>query len=81
MRNPILREAVLAKYMPTQKKSTYKYLSTAIKPSTLEEFYREVAAKNSIYGEHSFHNKNAQEIEAIFAQNRRLIEAQRTSKR
>jgi len=81
MRNKKIREAVLAKYMPTQKKSTFKYTSVSIKPSTLEEFYQEVHAKNSLYGEHSFHNKNAQEIEAILAQNRRLIDAQRTPKR
>jgi hypothetical protein len=81
MRNQKIREAVLAKYMPTQRKSTFKYTPSIIKPSTLEEFYKEVHAKNSFYAEHSFHNKNAQEIESILSQNRRLIDAQRTPKR
>ncbi len=72
MRNQKVREAVLAKYMPTQKKTTLKYKSITVKHSTLEEFYQEVYAKNNFNAEHSF---------PIFAQNRRLIDAQRTPKR
>lgn len=73
-----IREAVWAKYSPsTPKVSSSRYVPTKIKSSTLQEFYDEVHAKNLLHQEHFYHNKNAQEIESIMAQNRRLIDAKR----
>jgi hypothetical protein len=81
MRNHKIREAALSKYTPEPKTSFYKYTPNKIKPSTLEEFYNEVHAKHTQHQEQLYHNKNAQEIESIMMQNRRLIEAQRNSRR
>ncbi|MDD2950639.1 MAG: hypothetical protein PHU29_07615 [Sulfuricurvum sp.] len=81
MRIHKIREAALSKYTPAPKTSLYKYTHKKIKPATLEEFYNEVHAKHTQHQEQQYPNKNAQEIESIMMQNRRLIEAQRNSKR
>ena len=81
MRIHKIREAALSKYTPAPKISLYKYTHKKIKPATLEEFYNEVHAKHTQHQEQQYPNKNAQEIESIMMQNRRLIEAQRNSKR
>ncbi len=76
-----IREAALAKYSPIPKVSTFKYISTKNKGSTLEEFYNEVHTKHALHQEQLYPNKNAQEIESIMMQNRRLIEAQRNHRK
>ena len=76
-----MREAVLAKYFPSPKISTSKYVPTKTKGSTLQELYEEVNAKSIQNQDHMYNNKNAQEIESIMAQNRRLIDAKRNSRR
>jgi len=81
MRQHKMRDAVLAKYTPSPKVSPFKYTPTKTKGSTLQEFYEEVHAKNTQHQEHFYHNKNAQEIESIMAQNRRLIDAQRNRRK
>lgn len=81
MSRTTLRDAVLAKYLPSPKVSSYKYVPTKTKGATLQEFYEEVHAKNTLHQEHFYHNKNAQEIESIMAQNRRLIDAKRNPRR
>ena len=81
MRQHKIRDAVLAQYAPSPKPLPYKYTPMKSKGSTLQEFYEEVNAKISQYQDHVYQNKNAQEIESIMAQNRRLIEAQRKVKR
>lgn len=81
MRNHKIREAALAKYTPAPKTSTYKYIPTKTKGSTLEEFYHEVHTKHALHQEQLYSNKNAQEIETIMMQNRRLIEAQRNHRK
>jgi hypothetical protein len=75
MREHKIRDAILAKYTPTPKISTFKYIPNKKKISTLKEFYNEVHAKHTLYQEQLYSNKNAQEIESIMAQNRRLIDA------
>lgn len=78
-------EELLAKYAPEPKKkiafSSFGSKGTKTKGSTLEEFYREVAMRNSLQIEHVYNDKNAKEIESMMMQNRRLIEAQRKAKR
>lgn len=81
MRNHKIREAALAKYTPSPKASSYTYIHTKTKRSTLEEFYNEVHVKHILHQEQSYPNKNAQEIESIMMQNRRLIEAQRNHRK
>ncbi|MDD5159440.1 MAG: hypothetical protein PHI47_05280 [Sulfuricurvum sp.] len=81
MRNHKIREAILAKYTPKPKLSPYTYIRTKTKGSTLEEFYNEVHAKHTLHQEQLYPNKNAQEIELIMMQNRRLIEAQRNHRK
>jgi hypothetical protein len=81
MRTHKIRETVLAKYAPKPKISFHQYVPTKTKGSTLEEFYNEVNAKHALNSEQIFHNKNAQEIESIMMQNRRLIDAQRKPRR
>ncbi|AFV97253.1 MULTISPECIES: hypothetical protein [unclassified Sulfuricurvum] len=82
MRQHKIREAVWAKYTPSAPKvSTSRYVPTKNKGSTLQEFYDEVHAKNLLHQEHFYQNKNAQEIETIMAQNRRLIDAKRAPRR
>lgn len=83
MRMNKVRETVLAKYIPSSspKEKPYKYVPVKTKRLTLEEFYQEVHAKNNLHQEHSYHNKNAQEIESIMMQNRRLIDAKRNPRR
>ncbi|MDD5051406.1 MAG: hypothetical protein PHO27_01595 [Sulfuricurvum sp.] len=77
MRTNKLREAVLRKYISQPKPSIYKYTHNKTKPSTLEEFYREVHIKQAIHHEHSYQNKNAEEIEFLMVSNRKLIDDQR----
>lgn len=81
MRTNKIRETLLAKYTPKPKIPFHKYTSEKKKGSTLEEFYHEVYTKNALHCEQLFQNKNAQEIELIMIQNRRLIEAQRSPRR
>lgn len=77
-----IREAVWATYTPSSSKvSSSRYVHTKTKGSTLQEFYDEVHAKHLLHQEHFYHNKNAQEIESIMAQNRRLIDAKRNPRR
>lgn len=76
-----MREAVLAKYFPSPKSSPSKYVPTKTKGSTLQELYDEVNAKSIQNQDHMYNNKNAQEIESIMAQNRRLIDAKRNPRR
>ncbi|MFY9143062.1 hypothetical protein [Sulfuricurvum sp.] len=81
MKKHKIRETLLAKYTPKPKISFHQYVPTKTKGSTLEDFYNEVYIKSALHGEQSFQNKNAQEIESIMMQNRRLIEAQRSPRR
>jgi hypothetical protein len=84
MRTNKASEAVLAKYSPPPKnKMTASFTSRLPKKkgATLEELYREVHARNALRIEHVYNNKNAQEIESMMTQNRRLIEAHRAPKR
>jgi len=77
-------EAVLAKYSPAPKMQivpSFKSLHPKKKKPTLEEFYRELSARNALIVEQVYNNKNAQEIETIMVQNRKLIDAQRHTKR
>lgn len=77
-------EAILAKYAPEIKPkitlSTFGRLHKT-KKSSLEEFYKEVYARSALQIEHVYNDKNAKEIESMMMHNRRLIEAQRKSKR
>lgn len=75
-------EAVLAKYAAPIKKQLrvepfYKTQSGSKKGKTLQEFYEEVATKNPYQIEQIYNGKNAQEIELMMMQNRRLIETKR----
>lgn len=81
MREHKIREATLSKYFPAPKTSMFKYTPTKKYTSTLEEFYNEVHAKHALHQEQLYPNKNAQEIESIMMQNRRLIEAQRNHRK
>ena len=75
-------EAVLAKYAAPVKKQLrvepfYKTQSGSKKGTTLQEFYEEVYSKNPYQIEQIYNGKNAQEIELMMMQNRRLIETKR----
>ncbi|HLD22856.1 MAG TPA: hypothetical protein VJA83_02870 [Sulfuricurvum sp.] len=77
-------EAVLAKYAPKEKlrvQPLYKTTSVNSKSSSLQDFYQEVNAKYNASMEQVFLGKNAQEIETIMVQNRRLIETKRNLQR
>ncbi|MDD2779977.1 hypothetical protein [Sulfuricurvum sp.] len=77
-------EAILAKYIqePSSKRiSSFGSYKPKAKGSTLEEFYREVKARSALQIEHVYTGKNATEIESMMNQNRRLIEAQRKTKK
>ncbi len=76
-------EAVLAKYTPMSKEKIrvepfQKSNTHHIKSSTLQDFYQEVYAKQSASIEQIYNGKNAQEIELMMMQNRKLIEMKRS---
>ena len=74
-------EAVLAKYAPPEKKLRiepfYKAQTGSKKGTSLQEFYEEVYAKSYYHLEQIYNGKNAEEIERMMMQNRKLIERQR----
>lgn len=76
-------EAVLAKYAAPVKKQQlrveplYKTQSGSKKGTTLQEFYEEVYSKNPYQIEQVYNGKNAQEIELMMMQNRKLIDTKR----
>lgn len=74
-------EAVLAKYAaPKQKlriEPLYKTQSTTKKATSLQDFYEEMLSKSPCLVEQVYNGKNAQEIELMMMQNRRLIETKR----
>ena len=77
-------EAILSKYSPPSKPRIFPVFtktSSKKKGSTLEELYQELQSKSNLHAEHVYNGKNAQEIESIMLQNRRLIDAQRKLKR
>lgn len=77
-------EAVLAKYAPKEKlrvQPLYKTASVNSKSSTLQDFYQEVYAKSNAAMEQVYNGKNAQEIETMMMQNRKLIETKRNTQR
>lgn len=83
MRIHTLSEAVLAKYAPKPLPIiTQSIYSSGAKTrgATLKDLYDELNSKQKNNTE-SFHSKNADEIESMMMQNRRLIEAQRKNKR
>lgn len=73
-------EALFSKYSPPFK-PRISPVFTKKKGSTLEDLYQELQAKSNLHAEHVYNGKNAQEIESIMLQNRRLIDAQRKLKR
>lgn len=80
------REALLAKYAPSTVPSVgidtlVRFRATRNKGETLEDLYRELAAKEFQTREGPFSNKNAQEIERMMVQNRRLIEQHKNPRR
>lgn len=84
MRTHKASEAILAKYSPPPKNTMTASFRSRLpkkKGSTLEELYREVHARNALHIDQVYNNKNAQEIESMMMQNRRLIEAHRAPKR
>lgn len=85
MRKNTIRETLLSQYAPSVPKvrveSLYKSYAPKAKGQTLEEFYREVHAKNSKNLELLYHNKNAKEIESMMIQNRKMIEHKRGFKK
>lgn len=77
-------EAVLAKYAPKEKlrvQPFYKTTSVDSKSSSLQDFYQEVYAKSNAAMEQVYNGKNAQEIETMMMQNRKLIEMKRNLQR
>jgi len=75
-------EAILAKYAPKEKlrvQPFYKTTTVNSRNSTLQDFYHEVYAKSNASMEQVYNGKNAQEIETIMMQNRKLIETKRNS--
>lgn len=77
-------EAVLARYAPKEKlrvQPFYKTASVNSKSSSLQDFYQEVYAKSNAAMEQVYNGKNAQEIETIMVQNRKLIETKRNLQR
>jgi len=73
-------EAVLAKYAPQPKlhvESISKPHVINKKGTSLQDFYHEVYAKGNLYIEQIYNGKNAEEIESMMVQNRRLIETKR----
>lgn len=71
-------EAVLAKYAAPEKKlriePLYKTQSGTKKGTSLQDFYEEIYSKHFNQIEQVYRGKNAQEIESMMVQNRRLIE-------
>lgn len=85
MRPATAREAILAQYAPSSSpklsiNTLFKSRSSKTKGSTLEDFYREVLSTGT-QAEQLYQNKNAQEIERMMVQNRKLIEAQRNPRK
>lgn len=77
-------EAILAKYAPETKikvTSSFGFPRTKVKGSSLEEFYQELSARSALQIDQVYLNKNANEIESMMIQNRRLIEAKRKPKK
>jgi hypothetical protein len=74
-------EAVLAKYAPQDRvrfDSFTKPEPISLKNTSLHDFYQEVYAKINTSIEQVYHGKNAQEIERMMMENRKLIEAKRS---
>jgi hypothetical protein len=74
-------EAVLAKYAPKEKvrvEPFYKTRTGAKKGSTLQDFYEEVYEKSNLWVEQVYNGKNANEIERMMMEKRKLIESKRT---
>lgn len=70
-------EVVLAKYAPKERlrvESLYKTQSGTKKGTTLQDFYEEVNEKGHLWIEQVYNGKNAQEIERMMMENRRLID-------
>lgn len=86
MRAITVREKLLSKYSSAASpkinlQTLSKVRITKTKGSTLDDLYREVAAQSALQSEEPYRNKNAQEIERIMMQNRKLIEQKRNSRR
>ena len=81
MNKPSKRDKLLEQYMPTVNVpfSTSRRQITKYKGTTLEEFYREVNAKNAKHPSQLYNNKDASEIEMLMRQTRKLIETKRRS--
>ncbi len=81
MNKPSKRDKLIEQYMPSinvqipsSRRQIPKYEGT-----TLEEFYREVYAKNAKHPSQLYSNKDAAEIEMLMRQTRKLIETRRNS--
>ncbi|MDD2838195.1 MAG: hypothetical protein AB7U44_01485 [Sulfuricurvum sp.] len=77
-------EAILAKYSPPPKLEIapfFKSIAPKKRKPTLEEFYQELSKRSNLVVEQVYNNKNAQEIESMMVQNRKLIEAKRFNKK
>ncbi|MDD3770863.1 hypothetical protein E0765_05720 [Sulfuricurvum sp. IAE1] len=79
MRKKTARDLIIDRYTPT----TVKIESRPFTPqsvgrgATLEEFYREVDAKNAQSFRQQYLVKDASEIESMMRHNRKLIDAKR----
>lgn len=80
------REALLAKYAPSTVpaigiETLIRYRPARKKGESLEDLYRELAAKELLMREGPYSNKNAQEIERMMVQTRRQIEQNKHPRR
>ncbi|HEX5623174.1 MAG TPA: hypothetical protein VFX57_01910 [Sulfuricurvum sp.] len=80
-----VREGLISKYLEPQKNKGSLYKTSRVLKktgNTLDDFYTEVHAKTRSYGvKNVYYGKNADEIEIIMLQNRKLIEVQLNKKR
>lgn len=73
-------EAVLAKYAPKEKPRVEPFYKTQVgtkKGTTLQDFYEEVTEKGHLWIEQVYNGKNAQEIERMMMENRKLIDSKK----
>ncbi len=78
-------EAVLAKYAaPKEKVRVEPFYKTTVgskRGTSLQDFYEEVYEKSNLWIEQVYSGKNAQEIERMMMENRRLIESKNGGRR
>jgi hypothetical protein len=77
-------EAILAKYAAPEKKlrvePLHKTQSASKKGASIQDFYEEILSKNPYLIDQVYNGKNAQEIESMMMQNRKLIETSHMSR-